>query len=463
MSTGVSSKIYLGSSEFILDNSGNITSSRTFITAPTGICAVWEKVGSANGALHYIHTDNQGSWLKITSESGTVENTYSYDAWGRPRNPSTWVLKPISIANALGNLNDMQPRFDRGYTGHEHMAGFGLINMNGRLYDPYLQRFLSPDPFVKSPNNAQNYNRYTYCLNNPLAFTDPTGYNQKELMDNGFKLSDLGYDMRGGSGVIVEYLNRGRGPAAGSAGYVYNWDGTYTDKATGKTVDYKAVQTNWVENKCLTPEEAVSFLTTTLNIGTFAINAEGYYYQSAKGSYYGLHLYNGDELISIGVTSITSIGNNGQGGGSNAMDWVQGGLDVVGLIPVIGEVADGANALIYTARGDYLNAGLSAAAMIPIAGWAATGAKAVNKTIQLTAKARTAERGLELAGKFLKPGYSEIAPGVFRSSDQLRQFRMTTSDITGAHGPGPHFNFEIFSPLNLNKAATNYHVPIINP
>ncbi|NOU15931.1 MAG: hypothetical protein HOO91_00030 [Bacteroidales bacterium] len=240
--TKVSSKIYLGSSEFILDNAGSITSSRTFITAPTGICAVWEKVGSANGVLHYIHTDNQGSWLKITSESGTVENTYSYDVWGRPRNPSTWALKPISITNALGNLNDMQPRFDRGYTGHEHMAGFGLINMNGRLYDPYLQRFLSPDPFVQSPNNAQNYNRYTYCLNNPLAYTDPTGYNQEELMDNGFKFSDVGYNMRGGFGVIKEYLNRDRGPAAGSLGYAYNWDdGTYMDKATGKNASFDKV------------------------------------------------------------------------------------------------------------------------------------------------------------------------------------------------------------------------------
>jgi RHS repeat-associated protein len=69
----------------------------------------------------------------------------------------------------------MHPRFDRGYTGHEHMAGFGLINMNGRLYDPYLQRFLNPDNFVQAPYNAQNFNRYSYVLNNPMMFTDPSG------------------------------------------------------------------------------------------------------------------------------------------------------------------------------------------------------------------------------------------------------------------------------------------------
>jgi len=65
--------------------------------------------------------------------------------------------------------------FRRGYTGHEHMPEFGLINMNGRLYDPLLGRFLSPDPYVQMPDFSQNYNRYSYCLNNPLKYTDPSG------------------------------------------------------------------------------------------------------------------------------------------------------------------------------------------------------------------------------------------------------------------------------------------------
>jgi len=47
--------------------------------------------------------------------------------------------------------------------------------MNARLYDASLGRFLSPDPLVQSPANAQNYNRYSYALNNPLVYTDPSG------------------------------------------------------------------------------------------------------------------------------------------------------------------------------------------------------------------------------------------------------------------------------------------------
>ena len=51
-----------------------------------------------------------------------------------------------------------------------------LIHMNGRAYAPGLQRFLSPDPVLQAPANAQSHNRYAYCLNNPLRYTDPSGY-----------------------------------------------------------------------------------------------------------------------------------------------------------------------------------------------------------------------------------------------------------------------------------------------
>jgi hypothetical protein len=47
--------------------------------------------------------------------------------------------------------------------------------MNGRVYDPVIARFLSPDPYVQSPDYSQNFNRYSYALNNPLKFTDPSG------------------------------------------------------------------------------------------------------------------------------------------------------------------------------------------------------------------------------------------------------------------------------------------------
>lgn len=61
------------------------------------------------------------------------------------------------------------------FTGHEHLFDFGLINMNGRVYDPFMSTFLSPDNYIQAPDNSQNFNRYAYCLNNPLKYTDPSG------------------------------------------------------------------------------------------------------------------------------------------------------------------------------------------------------------------------------------------------------------------------------------------------
>ncbi len=321
---------------------------------------------------------------------------FVYGAWGRLRDSATHE------AYAPGNEPTLF--LGRGYTGHEHLTQFGLINMNfvikreqqyklvcimpserkmrpanARLYDPALGRFLSPDPYVQVPDFTQSYNRYLYCLNNPLIYTDPDGE---------FIFTAL---LPGGSG-----------------------------------------QTNLNGNNPPTAEQVVN-----QSISEARAN-------------YGQRWHN--------------VQANG---GMSAMDWEQGGLDVVGLVPGFGEVADGINALIYVARGDYVNVGLSTAAMIPFAGWAATGVKATRKILQLTSKARTSERALDLGIRVLGEGYQEIPPSVFRSTDGLRQFRMTNADLIPTHSLNgaftPHVHFEFYSPNNLNVPYVNYHVPLINP
>lgn len=137
--------------------------SLTYLSSPDGIFAVAESTTSGF-RLHYIHTDNLGSWDIITDMGGSLEQSLSFDAWGNRRNASTWN----------GPAHD-EPLFDRGFTGHEHLYNFGLINMNGRVYDPYMSTFLSPDNYIQAPDNSQNFNRYAYCLNNPLKYTDPDG------------------------------------------------------------------------------------------------------------------------------------------------------------------------------------------------------------------------------------------------------------------------------------------------
>ena len=102
-------------------------------------------------------TDNLGSILAVMDKKGEKVFEASYDAWGK----QTIKLNKIGL--------------QRGYTGHEMLNDFDIINMNGRLYDSVLGRFLSPDNLAQMPDNAQRYNRYSYCLNNPLKYTDPSG------------------------------------------------------------------------------------------------------------------------------------------------------------------------------------------------------------------------------------------------------------------------------------------------
>ncbi len=112
-----------------------------------------------NGTVSYyvMEKDNQGSILQIHKKDGTRVFSAKYDAWG---NQSVML-------NTIG--------FHRGYTGHEMLSEFHIINMNGRLYDPVFCRFFSPDNYVQMPDFSQNFNRYTYCLNNPLKYYDPDG------------------------------------------------------------------------------------------------------------------------------------------------------------------------------------------------------------------------------------------------------------------------------------------------
>ncbi|MBQ4206201.1 MAG: RHS repeat-associated core domain-containing protein, partial [Bacteroidales bacterium] len=99
------------------------------------------------------------SWTTITDAAGFVEERRSFDAWGNFRDASTWS----------GNMG-RTPKFDRGFTGHEHLLDFGLINMNGRMYDPLLSSFLSPDNYMQDPTTQQGFNRYAYCMYNPLKY-----------------------------------------------------------------------------------------------------------------------------------------------------------------------------------------------------------------------------------------------------------------------------------------------------
>lgn len=134
-----------------------------------------ETVDETTGTLKNVewlfqHRDHIGSLVARTKDSPTLWNTefLANDTWGERRSRS-WD----------GELEDssfVPSKTARGFTDHEHLDGVSLIHMNGRVYDPEIGRFLSPDVLVQSPHNTQSFNRYSYAWNNPLSLTDPSGY-----------------------------------------------------------------------------------------------------------------------------------------------------------------------------------------------------------------------------------------------------------------------------------------------
>ena len=136
----------------VIDKNGNVTE---FIYVDDNFVMLRKDNGTF---LPYVVVkDNIGSIISIYAGDGTQVYSASYDAWG----------KQNVTMNKIG--------FIRGYCGHEMLNDYQIINMNGRLYDPVLGRFLSLDNYVQTPDFSQNYNRYSYCLNNPLKYTDPSG------------------------------------------------------------------------------------------------------------------------------------------------------------------------------------------------------------------------------------------------------------------------------------------------
>lgn len=111
----------------------------------------------------YVHPDALGSASAITDDfKGAVR--LDNEPFGKRIQPNG--------TNFSGNA----PNVQLGFTGHQMDDDLGLVNMKGPIYDPSQRRFISPDPFVPRPLNAQSYNRYSYVYNNPLNLTDPSGF-----------------------------------------------------------------------------------------------------------------------------------------------------------------------------------------------------------------------------------------------------------------------------------------------
>lgn len=181
--SSVNTVIYAGAVEKEIDAEKGVTIIRTSLggdgfveerIAGTAISA--DTAGTRNA--RFFLKDHLGSTIAIVDEAGQLLQRMSYDAWGRRRNidgsDDSW--------GSLGTIKNDQD--NSGYTGHEQMDQLGLVHMNARLYDPITGRHVSADPTIPDPTDQQAFNRFSYVLNNALAYTDPTGLLPNPIFDD---------------------------------------------------------------------------------------------------------------------------------------------------------------------------------------------------------------------------------------------------------------------------------------
>jgi RHS repeat-associated protein len=156
-----------------------------------------------SASLYYVYTDHLGSILTLTDPSASIVAQQSFDAWGNYRNPTDGTNNSLPAVPFW---------LYRGFTGHEHLPEFQLINMNGRMYDPLISSMLNADPDIQDTKNTQNYNRYSYALNNPLKYTDLTGDDWVKVND-GTGYAGYIWNANSSSGSATAYWTNKNGQA----------------------------------------------------------------------------------------------------------------------------------------------------------------------------------------------------------------------------------------------------------
>ncbi|MDK2597442.1 RHS repeat domain-containing protein [Pseudoalteromonas obscura] len=223
---------YVGALEIVKESGSEALSAQTYIRRNIGNDAVKTYHENGQESIQWLFTDHQGSVVAVVNHSGKLLKRFSYDVFGKqsevlmPNNDIdklNWALETGLFWTVASN--------QRAYTGHEPVK-FGddtrIIHMNGRIYDADTGRFMQTDPFVQATGNLQNYNRYSYVLNNPLSYTDPSGYLFKSLKKLNRKLIRSTAKVFGAEfvNIVGNIASAFCGPAVFACATAWNYDFT---------------------------------------------------------------------------------------------------------------------------------------------------------------------------------------------------------------------------------------------
>ena len=315
--------------------------------------------GMPTTAFEYLHRDHLGSVESVTDASGAELKIQAYDPFGS-RRTSDWT-RAMTDTERTALAGEAPQRTARGYTGHEHLERTGLIHMNGRVYDPAIGRFLSPDPIVADASFSQSWNAYSYALNSPLSYSDPSGM----TLVGGCPRSVCG---RGGfapSTVMAGSLHVTRSVTYSlSLSFINPFSLGFPTVDTGNPLILNISNPNRSGGaRRISPLESARDRRLAGSGPRIRVTVRN----SVTTQHVGIHAEVGigeeQSPADLPLHALSSAG----------LDIAQAVIGLAGLIPVVGNVADGLNAGISVARGHYQEAILDGASAVPVTGHA-TGA-----------------------------------------------------------------------------------------
>lgn len=139
------------------DESDNITAEYTYDVQGNPATMI------KNDETYYYHVNGHGDVMSLTDISGNIVAEYSYDAWG-------------NIISQIGSMASENPYR---YAGYRYDESTELYYLMARYYDSEIGRFITRDTFHGFEDDPQSLNQYAYTGNNPVKYSDPSGYYRK--------------------------------------------------------------------------------------------------------------------------------------------------------------------------------------------------------------------------------------------------------------------------------------------
>ncbi|MDL2328054.1 RHS repeat-associated core domain-containing protein, partial [Ruminococcaceae bacterium OttesenSCG-928-A11] len=169
---GLKTEYTLDGSLIMSQKTGNQVLNYYYDSAGKVVSIGYKSTLTAAEVFYFVSRNNQGDIIALyNSSNSTLVGTYSYDAWGR--------ILATTKASASSDPNDILTKNPFRYRGYYYDTETSWYYLQSRYYDPAVRRFISSDDasvMAVEQGHINQYNLYSYCLNNPVNMTDGGGY-----------------------------------------------------------------------------------------------------------------------------------------------------------------------------------------------------------------------------------------------------------------------------------------------